>query len=42
MEVMGDRDLLDNSDVTASNLTDIPSHLTIAKSNFIRSMNGHI
>jgi hypothetical protein len=42
MEVLGDRDLLDNSDVNASNLTNILSLLTIAKSNFIRSMNGHI
>ena len=42
MEVMGDRDLLDNSDVKVSDLTGIPSLLTIGKSNFIRSMNGSI
>ena len=42
MENMGDRDLLDNSDVKASDLTSIPSLLTIGKSNFIRSMNGLI
>ena len=42
MEVLGDRDLLDNSDVNASILTNIPSLLTIGKSNLIRSMNGHI
>ena len=42
MEVLGDRDLLDDSDVKASNLANIPSLLTIAKSNLILSMNGHI
>ena len=38
MEVTGDRDLLDNSDVDASNLTNINCLLTIKKSN----LNGNI
>ena len=39
MEVTGDRDLLDNSDINASNLTNIsPSLLTITK----RILNGNI
>ena len=43
MEVIGDRDLLDNSDVNASNVTNIiPSLLTIAKSNLISRLNGKI
>ena len=43
MEVIGDRDLLDNSDVNASDLTNIiPSLLTIEKSNLISRLNGKI